>query len=303
MRMEKEAQRASAADLYEPLALSAPLAWARAAELCPPAADSRGECVWYHRVWQYLRLLGVITTVATNADFLIAFFRERARAGGFRRVLISAAADYALLAHIAHAYRLENAPLEVTLVDRCGTAIFLNRWYAEHAAVDLDARVGDVLTYVAKEPFDVVCSHNFLSRFRAEERPRLIERWHAHLRAGGVAVTTQRIRPNATYERDSFSPDDASAFAAKVERAARAYPRPLGVDPGELAAVAREYALRKGGWVIRSNEEITRAFEAAGFRIERADHGGGAPERARDRPSSKAGSDTYRMRLVAERVS
>jgi hypothetical protein len=31
-----------------------------------------------------------------------------------------------------------------------------------------------VHTYVAKEPFDVVCSHNFLSRFRAEERPRLI---------------------------------------------------------------------------------------------------------------------------------
>jgi hypothetical protein len=57
--------------------------------------------------------------------------------------------------------------------------------------------------------------------------------------------------------------------------------------------------VRKGGWAIRTTREITREFEHAGFRIERADHGGGAEERVRDKPSSESGPDTYRMRLVA----
>jgi hypothetical protein len=93
-------------------------------------------------------------------------------------------------------------------------------------------------------------------------------------------VTTQRIRPNATYERDSFSPDDASASAAKVERAARAYQRPLGVDPGDLAAVAREYALRKGGGSFARTRKSRVRSRPPGFASRRADHGGGAAERA-----------------------
>jgi SAM-dependent methyltransferase len=301
--MSDAQRRSTSQEVDEPLAVSAPLAWARAPDLCPPADEPRHQCVWYHRVWQYLRLLDVITSVRTNADFLISFFRERARRGGYRRVLIAAGADYSLLAHVAHAYRLERAPLSVTFIDRCGTAVFLNRWYADRMGIDLETCVTDAIEYTAAEPFDVICSHNFLNRFLPDERIRLLTRWHESLRKGGVALTTQRIRPNATYERDSYGPSGARALAAQVERAARAYEDDLGVDPAELGAAVYEYAIRKGGWVIRTNEEVSRAFEVAGFHVDRADFGGGAEERARDKPSSKAGPDTYRMRIVATRGS
>ena len=63
-----------------------------------------------------------------------------------------------------------------------------------------------------------------------------------------------------------------------------------------------EYAIRKGGHTIRTTEEITDLFESAGFEVELADQGEGAKERDRDRPSSNAGKDTYRMRIIARKL-
>jgi len=43
----------------EPLAESAPVAWALAPSLCAGDPASHGSCLWYHRIWQYLRLLDI----------------------------------------------------------------------------------------------------------------------------------------------------------------------------------------------------------------------------------------------------
>jgi hypothetical protein len=285
----------------EPLAISAPLVWACAPRLCPDDPDGR-DCLWYHRVWQYLRLLNVITTVRTNTDFLLEVFRDHARSGRFSRVLVSAAADYSMLAHLAHAYRAEGAPLHVTFVDRCGTAVFLNRWYADRYGVDLRAHECDVLAYRSSEPFDLVCTHNFLGRFVRERRNELIALWHDQLRVGGRVVTTQRIRPNATYARYRYSPDQARALATRVRRVASDHSGQLGVTPEQLSEAVYAYALRKGANVIQSRNEIRDAFLSGGFEIDRDDDGG-FEERVRDRPSSPAGKDTFRMRLVATRLA
>jgi len=53
--------------------------------------------------------------------------------------------------------------------------------------------------------------------------------------------------------------------------------------------------------VIASPSEITASFERAGFDVTLADEGGGLAEREADRPSSTAGLDTYRMRIIATR--
>jgi hypothetical protein len=289
-------------DPIEPLAESAPIAWAEAPRRCYHDPQTGDTCLWYHRVWQYLRLLGVISSVRTNTNFLTRTFRDRARTGRHPRVLVSATADYSMLAHLKSAYDQEGAALEVTVVDRCETSLMLNRWYADRYHVALGTASGDVLDYAPERPIDLICTHNFLGRFDTASRGRLIAHWHALLRPAGLVVTTQRIRPDTRHARSHYTAEEARALSEQVTASARAFRPRLDIDPDELGRAVYEYAIRKGAHVIRTTEEITDLFEAAGFEVELADQGEGAEERERDRPSSSAGKDTYRMRIVARKL-
>ena len=281
----------------EPLAESAPLAWAIAPRLCPGDPQSPSACVWYHRVWQYLRLLRVITSIRTNSAFLTRTFDGLAP--NHPRVLVSGSADYAMLAHLWHAYA--GRTLDVTVVDLCPTALYLNEWYAGRFGFRLSAVHSDALEYIADRPYDLICTHNFVGRFDAAARRRLLARWAMLLRPGGVIVTTQRIRPNHLGQKQAYTADGACELSARVVAAASAYPASLGAGIDEIGAAAYQYALRQGGYVIRTTREITDALEAEGFDVELVDEGGGMPERERDRPSSPDGPDTFRMRVVARR--
>ena len=255
----------------EPLAESAPLAWAIAPRLCPGDPQSPSACVWYHRVWQYLRLLGVITSIRTNSAFLTRTFDGLALS--HPRVLVSGSADYAMLAHLWHAYA--GRPLDVTVVDLCPTALYLNEWYAGRLGFRLSTVHSDALEHMTNRPYDLVCTHNFVGRFDAAARRQLLARWAMLLRPGGVIVTTQRIRPNHPGQKQAYTADGASELSARVVAAASACPGSLGAGIDEIGAAA--------------------------YDVDLVDEGGGMPERERDRPSSGEGTDTFRMRLVARR--
>jgi SAM-dependent methyltransferase len=281
----------------EPLAESAPVVWALAPRLCagdPAALDS---CLWYHRIWQYLRLLGLITSIRTNTDFLLATLQRFAPT--HPRVLISGSADYGMLAHLRDAYGTQ--PLEVTMLDRCATSVAINQWYAQRYGMTLAAVSGDALAVETERPFDLVCTHNFVGRFDDEARHQLVNRWHAVLRPGGVVVTTQRVRPGDHARMASYTEAEARALADRVVAAASVHEGALGATVAELAEAAYQYARRKGSYVIESPAQITGPFERAGFDVSLADAGGGLAERETDRPSSTAGLETYRMRIVATR--
>jgi SAM-dependent methyltransferase len=246
-------------------------------------------------------LLQVVTTVGTNHGFLDRTFRALARTREHRRVLIAGTADYAMLARVKAAYDAETQPLDVTALDLCETPLWLNRWYADRFGFTLNTVCADALAFATTDPFDLICTHNFLGRFDDEERRRLVARWHALLRPGGAVVTTLRIRPQSQQQRVTYDAARARTFAARVSACAQAWPATLDVTPDELAAAAYEYAVRKNSYSISSNEMVTALFEREGFDIVLADQGGGREERERDRPASTAGIDTYRMRLIARK--
>jgi SAM-dependent methyltransferase len=281
----------------EPLHESAPVAWALAGMHCPGAPQSADSCLWYHRVWQYLRLLDIITSIRTNTPFLLGTLQRLAPS--HPRVLISGSADYGMLAHLRQAYGAR--PLDVTMLDRCATPVAVNQWYATRYGMTMTPVCGDALAVETDRPFDLVCTHNFVGRFDPASRQRLIDRWHAVLRPGGVVVTTQRVRPGERGHHASYSEAAAAALAARVVEAAKAYDGPLGVPLDELGDAACQYALRKGAYAITSAAEVVDAFERAGFEVNLADEGGGQAERESDRPSSTAGRDTFRMRIIATR--
>ncbi|MGH9203862.1 MAG: class I SAM-dependent methyltransferase, partial [Vicinamibacterales bacterium] len=263
--------------------------------------ETEDTCLWYHQIWQYLRLLGVISSIRTNTDFLIASFRACARTGNCRRVLVSATADYSMLAHVKSAYDEEQSALDATVIDRCETSLVLNRWYADRCGIVLATSRADVLEFTTANPFDMVCTHNFLGRFDRESRGRLVARWHELLRPGGVVVTTQRVRPGVATAPSTYTDEQVQRLIERVVTAVHARSEPLGVDTDALVHAVYEYAIRRSAHAIQTTREITDLFEAEGFDVESSDQGDGAVERERDRPLSLAGKDTYRMRLVARK--
>jgi SAM-dependent methyltransferase len=281
----------------EPLHESAPVAWRLAGTHCAGDPQSADSCLWYHRVWQYLRLLDIITSIRTNTPFLLGTLRRLAPS--HPRVLISGSADYGMLAHLRQAYGAR--PLDVTMLDRCAAPVAVNQWYAARYAMTMTPVCGDALAVQTDRLFDLVCTHNFVGRFDPASRQHLIDRWHAVLRPGGVVVTTQRVRPGERGRQASYSEAAARALAGRVVEAAKAYPGAVGVPFAELGDATYEYARRKRAYAITSAAEIVDAFERAGFEVNLADEGGGQAERESDRPSSTAGPDTFRMRIVATR--
>ena len=256
--------------VYEPLARIAPLARRLAESHC-------AGCAWYHGFWPTLRRLGMAASPDRHQDFFLDALGGLARAG-HRGVLVSGAADSSMLAHVVEAWRAAAAGRpDVTVLDRCPTPGVLCTWYAQRCGLEIATVVADVVddAAAADEPFDVVCTHSFLSQFAPADRPRLIAAWHRLLRPGGAVVTTARLSPPGTDEPIRFTPAQVDAFGA---RAAVEAERLADEDPADVAAAARRYAERLVVHATFTVTEVAGLFGDGGFTVERLDqhHIGGA---------------------------
>jgi SAM-dependent methyltransferase len=245
-------------------------------------------------------LVGAITTAKTNQSFLIDALRNAADGRATARVLIPAAADYAVLAYVLHAYRSIAVDVSATVVDCCETPLMLNRWYAERLGIELETRCCDALDFTDPQSFDVVCAHNFLGRFEYDDRRRLLRLWYDLLRPGGRLVTTQRIRVGATSGSVRFSAGEAEEFRDRTERLAREYDGALAIAPGELAEAAHNYAVVKRSVGVNDPSLLIDPLLEAGFTLTYWDKGTNT-ERRDDRPSAPIHERDYRMRLIATR--
>jgi hypothetical protein len=195
----------------------------------------------------------------------------RVGAPGCRRVLVSGAADTAMLALVLRATRARPAARapQVAVVDRCRTPLSLCERYGARAGLDVEGRVLDLLAPAARAapeaPFDLVCTHSLLALVPPGRRGDLVAAWRAQLRPGGVVVSTARLDSVAS---DGAAPADVEAFAERALAAARACATPLGVEPGALAALARGYAARLASWPLATAEALAALLEAGGFALE-----------------------------------
>jgi len=257
--------------LDEPLATTAPIARKMAEVLCHGERGSPQDCAWFHGIWQYLRLFNLVSTPQRHARFFLDSLGALARDGGYRRLLVSGAADYSLLAHALRAYRRQGAETELSVVDLCRTPLFLCQWYADQVSAAVDTTAADILAFAPGETWDVICTHSFLARFSPAQRGHLVAKWRELLRPGGRVVTTTRINPAGSPEGVGFTAAQVAAFRKRVFEEARRRRAALGIDAEEMAALAQRYAERLVTHSVRSREEISDLFEAGGFRCERLD--------------------------------
>lgn len=251
----------------EDLLASAPLALAFAADNCLPVPGPAPTCCWYHGVWQYFRLLDLVATPWKQEDFFRAAFRELAAAGAYRRVLICGSSDYAMLALLLSAYRDGGIEPEVTVVDRCETPLFLNRWFAERHRLSVTTKAGDALLLKAGEPYDLICTHSFLGYFSPEQRAELVSVWGRLLRPGGRVVTIQRIRQGVA-GRIGFSAEQAERFREQVRQGCRHWSETWGILPAELELRAEVYCRGYASHPVTSLAELLGLFTDQGFRVE-----------------------------------
>lgn len=277
----------------EPLGESAAFARHTADALCEAA------CRDYHGMWQYFRLIGLISTIGSNSDFFVDTLQGLAHPERGRRVLISATADYGMLAHVLHAFRQAGVRPEITVLDRCPTPLALNRWYAAREGIEIRCWQGSIADFHADEAFDVVCTHSFLGRLSDELRDATMRTWLRVLRPGGHVVTAARVRHGAPREGLGFSPEEAAAFRARALQLALPWRDRLDLSPQQIAEAAGAYAAAKRTRGFDSPTALRTCFEAAGFTLQQFDPGSAA-ERAGDRPSGPvAGLRSERYRIVA----
>lgn len=277
----------------EPLEISAPLAQAQADRLCPDDAGE-GGCKAYHGLWQWLRLLEVFRTVRSDRDFLVGATARFARGMARLRVLVVGAADYGVLAHVNAGLRLAGGRPQITVMDRCATPLWLNRWYADREGLELVCVQHDALTFDAPGAFDLVVAHSFLSFVPESARPTLLARWAGMLSAGGVLLLSQVVRPDHPPGEVAFAPAEVGAFRERVEAAAARYgsPERLPPDLGERAAC---FARGKRTFNVGDPDAVVRYLRDAGLEPEAwPEFSAGA-----DLPLSPTKGRVQRLRLVA----
>lgn len=280
----------------EALVESAPLAWNTALETCYVDDSGRRPCTAYHRVWQYLSLLGVTSTMRTETGFFLKILRQLAQEKRDARILISGAADYAMLAHILWAFELEGGEPEICVLDLCETPLKLNRWYAERRGAKIETTQGNILDFEGHGAFDAICTHSFIGWFSPDDQRRLVACWHDALRPGGVVITAKRVRASS----DAFERPEASAFGEKVREAAGKYAGSLDLPPDELAQAACDYALGRTRYPTPSVEAIFDLFEDAGFQIVEQEQST-TSELRRDKPAGPQRGAGTRVRFVAQK--
>ena len=284
----------------EPLQDSAPLALAWSRQECDQGDGEQPGCGWYHGSWQMLRYLGVFHSILSDDDFFLPALSRLIDAGA-RRILISGAADYALLARVAAAAGPYLQDMRVTVVDLCGTPLRLNGWYAERFGIDVEVIKENVLLYEPADRFDLICTHSFLCFFNESERKRLVDRWWLNLRPGGAVLTAQRARTEDRQPIIRYTDAEVKALADRTQRSAEALFQSHAVDPQLARQLAVDYGRFHWTYLIRTAQEIRSLFENSGFKLETfAPPGQG--QSVEDAPGTPNESGSVRWRILARKL-
>jgi len=260
--------RTLASRIAEPLLESAPHAFTTAMAQCPH--DS--ACQVYHAIWQYLRLAEIVRSVRVDGPIYAAVAERMARAGQLRRVLITATADFSMLAHLAYGARLAGAKVEFSVLDQCATALHLNAWYADRNGLDVRTIQADVLEYEGRGEYDLICTHSLLTLLPPASRQRLFSQWRGSLARDGRICFSNRVWNHHLHltrrEIDQRSAAMAEGAIRKLEQ--NGVPLPCPAD--HFAKLVTRYSERYGN---RSTDlpplplsDIERWAQDAGLDIE-----------------------------------
>ena len=254
--------------LEEPLTKSAPVMTALSTFLCKGDHLNKEDCAWYHKAWQYLRLLDLVSTPTWHSSFYLNALSEGTRNSQECNVLISGAADYSTLAYALHIYERMGVKCNITFLDLCETPLMIGRWYAATKSISIHTVQEDILRFNPNHQFDYIVSDAFLTRFSPGDRKKVLSKWKALLKRNGRIVTTIRLSPstNPTVPNKA-SPEEIENFVFRTKRLAELWRDFVLLEPEEIGQLAQEYAERMESYSLNNRQELESQFHAAGLEL------------------------------------
>jgi SAM-dependent methyltransferase len=258
--------------LEEPLSRSAPVMHALADFLCTGDHLNKHGCAWYHKAWQYLRLLDLVSTPTWHSAFYLDALSDGVKKGQSRKIFISGSADYSMLAYVLYTYNRISAKCNVTLLDMCETPLLLSQWYAANMRTRITTVKEDILRFNSPKKFDFIVTDAFLTRFNHIDKKKLLRKWRSILKHGGRIVTTVRLDPFVIPNKPkSSTAEQIQNFAKRAENLTEFWRDFVWLSPEEIGQLAREYAKQMISYPIRNKEDLENLFDESGLKLERYD--------------------------------
>lgn len=238
-------------------------------EFCIGSYLTKGEssCEWYHSAWQYLRILGLVSTPDWHTDFYGHAFKDAFNLD-VRDILVSGTADYAILDHLAGSipkHLLQT--VIITVLDACSTPLHVCRWYnrqyEEKFGIHLNLRYNqrDALeTNVKDESFDVITSDAFITRFEENDQTRLVKEWYRLLKPNGRIITTARLSHGLCVRKTMASQDEIEDFITRAKQHIETKKPWLRPMKDTILELANSYAHNIVSYTLPSEDYIRKLF-------------------------------------------
>jgi SAM-dependent methyltransferase len=251
--------------LEEPLIQTAPLANLLSTYLCKGDHIHTESCHWYHQVWQYLRIMDLVSTPTWHSRFYLAELPNRTENSS--KILISGTADYSILAYVIRSFHDLPKP-SITVLDMCETPLHLCRWYGSQHGIQVNPLHRSIFDLDTYNTFDLITTDAFLTRFPIDDRLRVLRKWFAALVKGGKVVTTVRVeRTNVKQEAVPSTQKQVQDFVRRATQLAQLWHEFVQIDANALANYARVYAQNMVSFSALSPEQIRANFLEVGFEV------------------------------------
>ncbi len=259
-------------DLEEPMLTTAPVADFLSKVLCKGNHIDKEDCQWYHSIWQYLRILDLVSTPTWHGSFYTNQLRKCIGQNPNFSILISGTADYSMLAHVL--WTLKNFLIErlnITVLDLCETPLFLCKWYASLLKRQVQTVAEDIFKYEIQKAFDIIVTDAFLTRFPLDMRGSIIKKWHSFLANDGSIITTVRLGgpPEGSPRRGSIS--QAEQFAKNIRASGRHWRDFLPISIEEIEKRGTAYARTMTSYSAGTSNNVINLFHANGFKVQYAE--------------------------------
>jgi hypothetical protein len=178
-------------------------------------------------------------------------------------VLVSAAADWGMVAQLHDAAVAVGARPTITLYDICQTPLTASRWYADHHEFAMECVCDNIITSdsIPLGAYDLIVTDEFLTVLKDELKPMITARWLELLKPGGSVVTTamiggpttpdlrlgfarrakSRLRENQWIVAGTKIPE--SSLAASFDKFAKLHTRHMLTSPAQLEALFAGFRL------------------------------------------------------------
>lgn len=214
------------------------------------------NCVWYHSMWQYLRMLDVVSSPTWHHDFYLRQLSMAIKDKENNNILISGTADYSVLAYIIYCIKSKKAQANIYVLDTCRTPLEACKWFANKEGIEINLINENILSYSQDNFFDVICTDAFLTRFSNTDANLVIDKWYHLLKNDGKVITTIRIHEKTT---DNNS-NKIDAFLDKIKNKYDYYKDSISLTYDELIEKARFYATNMKSNNIGNENKIIKKF-------------------------------------------